>query len=202
MNAAWGITGALAFGLLAGAAWLHPRPKAPVPISKGRGELALEVQREGRALHVSWDRNSEAIQHSDHATLNIIDGIHNSKLELNAAEERAGKLVYWPETEQVTLHLEVSAPTGVTARTVQFHRSEPPHLAMPSESPVEKKPSPFAPPRRRHRLQQISALEESSLAPASDVPKSAGAFFGRLAHKIPLVGRLQKSDHRSTPSSD
>jgi hypothetical protein len=206
MNATRSIVGASVLVLLlAEVVWLHT-PKPPnVPVSPVKGDLALGLRREGRALRVSWDRNSEAIRHSNHGTLNIIDGIHNTKLELNAVELRAGKLVYWPENDEVSVRLEVNSPTGMTTGTLQSRGVPPPPQAVAeSEGPIARKPSPFDTPRR-HPLQKVSvppAVERITQSNEDAATVKSTGFFGRLVHKIPVVRRLQKSGHRPTASSD
>lgn len=209
MNAARSVVGGCLLVLsLVGVVWLLTPKARNVPVSTVSGDLALDLRREGRSLRVSWKRNSEAIRHSNHATLNVIDGIHNTKLELNAMEIRAGKLVYWPETDEVTVRLQVNSLTGTTAGTMQSPGVPmPPQAAAESEGPVEQKPSPFDAPRR-HPVQPIQKV---SVPPAAErvvqsnenaaAPKSAG-FFGRLLHKIPVVRRFQKSGYRPTTSPD
>jgi hypothetical protein len=190
---------ALAF-LLTEAAWLHRSAKPIVPASQpAKIGLALQVQREGRALHLSWDRNSEAIRQSDHAILYIIDGIHHTQLDLNLAEAKAGRLVYWPETETVAFRLEAIGSAGTAAAAIQVPAVEPLPVAAPDDPEAETKPSPFSRPRPRHRFQRVS------VPPAPDAPpttRPAGSFFGRLIHKIPVVRRFQKSNQRPIGSSD
>lgn len=214
MNRTRRIVGAVALALLlAEVAWLGVTNKRAVPVSRPVGKgLALEVQREGRSLRLAWDRSSEFVRHCNHAILHIHDGMHNTNLDLNTAEVGAGRLVYWPETDHVTFRLEVVAPTGTTAGTIQA----PGALALTvehSEEPAARKPSPFASSRLR-RLEQVSIQAVPDLTPESAVPdptpesnvsqaaRPHGSFFGRLAHKIPLVRRFSESPHRPTASPD
>jgi len=164
-----------------------------------RSWLALDLQRQGRAWRVSWNRNLEAVRDANHAILHIADGTHHTQLELNTGEMMAGKLVYWPETDSVTFRLEAITPTAITTGTVQALGAAPPPKAAQDDSPVERKPSPFALLRQRQRLQKVS-VQAASDAPST--PKPAGSFFGRLVHKIPLVQRLQTSGQRTAGSAD
>ena len=206
MNRARSIVGAVAMALLlAEVAWLgvahQPAVAVSKPVSTG---LALEVQREGRSLHLSWDRSSELVRHSDHAILHIHDGMHNTNLDLNTMAVNAGRLVYWPETDRVTFRLEVVAPTGTTAGTIQVP-SALPQTVVPSEEPTARKPSPFASPTLRRRLEKVSIQAVPDLTPESSAAPAArphGSFFGRWAHKIPLVRRFSTPPHRPTASSD
>lgn len=180
-------------------------------------------------MRLAWDRNAASIPNFDHAILHINDGMHHSNLNLNAAEMDAGKLVYWPETDDVTFRLEAVAPTGVTSATIHvpslpFPAAE--HVEKPAaDPPVERKfaarkivayskPSPFAPPKAPPSAQETSVAAvaddvalESQVSPAAEPPalpaaKPAGSFFGRLAHKIPLVRRFHSSAHRRPAGPD
>jgi hypothetical protein len=192
MNAAHPIAGAIALTLLlTEALWLRAPKEPAVPVSKVKTEVPLKIRRNGVSLRISWDGNSETMRRINHATLQIVDGSHNTQLELNAAEARAGKLVYWPETGDATFRLEVSSGAS------------PPLVVAQNEAPVEPKPSPFDRPAHGHQLEIVSVATEptptaQSIAPAS---KPAG-FFGRLADRIPLAGRLRKSNQRTTANSD
>ena len=194
------VAGALAL-LMAEAAWLRALRKPTVPVQgPATTGLALQVQREGRSLQLSWDRNSESIHRSSHAVLYINDGIHNSHLDLNGTSLGAGRLVYWPETDHVTFRLELAASSGVIAGTIQTPGQP---IQTRGERPIERKPSPFVP--RRHGIQKVSAEVLPDVAPESNstpAARPAGSLLGRLAHRIPLVRRIQKSPHRVSESSD
>lgn len=191
MNTAASIVAAGALALvLAEAFWLRTPHEPLVPLSKAAGTgLQLQVERKGRSLDLLWDRNLESVQQSNHAILQINDGIHHSKLDLNSAELSAGRLVYWPETDNVTFRLEVDAPSGKTAAAIQSPAA-PVQTADHSEPPG-RKPSPFA---ARHRLQKVAVQPASDpdLTPQPTAPQTARparSFLGRLARRIPVVRR-------------
>lgn len=206
MNGPASIAGAAALAfLMAEMVWLGTPRESPVPVSRmASRELALAVKRQGRALDVSWDRNMEAVRNCTHAMLQIFDGSHHTQLELNAAEVNAGKLVYWPETEDVSLTLKVDGATQASARTMPVSGVAPIPAAAASEDRAQPKPSPFEPPRRRLREQPVSVSvpETAGIAPENEPAPKARSLFGRLAHKIPLVRRFQKSRQRPNGSSD
>lgn len=199
MNTAGSIVGAGALALvLAEAVWLGTPPEPLVPLSKTVGtELKLQVQRKGRSLDLLWDRNLEAAQRSNHARLQINDGIYHSHLDLNNMELSAGRLVYWPETDNVTFRLEVVTPSGRKAATIQLP-GVPVQTAEHRGNPTPRKPSPFA---SRPRLQNVSVqpVSDPDLEPESNAPqisRPTGSFFGRIARKIPVVRRrYQKSTY-------
>jgi hypothetical protein len=170
-----------------------------VPTSRPvESALVLHVQHDGRALRVSWDRNSQTIRHANHSILHIEDGTHNARLELNAAETNAGRLVYWPEAEHVTFRLEAFGPNGVAATATQT--PEPPTVAaaVHVDPPAERKPSPFASPKHKTSVQEVRLEPQAEPAAA---PRPTG-FFARLTSKIPVIRNLRKSGHQSAPSPD
>jgi hypothetical protein len=74
---------------------------APVGVAR----TTLNVEREGRALRLRWDRNSPAIRQADHAILYISDGNRQSELDLDSRELNSGSLAYWPESGDVAFRL-------------------------------------------------------------------------------------------------
>jgi hypothetical protein len=212
MNGAATIAGAIAImWLFADLTWFRTPAEPKVPVSAARtGLLALAVQREGRSLRVTWDRNADQVRNGHHATLQIIDGTHHTQLELNAAEVSAGKLIYWPDTGTVSFRLSVGAavatasmneaPVVAAQQTVALRTNE---LVQDTSG---KKPSPFESPRRHRKLMTVATTVPEapvSVRPqASPAAKPSGSFLGRLAHKIPFMRRFQKSGHRPNVSSD
>jgi hypothetical protein len=197
------IAGALVL-VLGEAVWLHTLRKPIVPVAQPiTSGLALKVQREGRSLRLSWDQNSESVRHASHAILHIADGTHNTHLDLNIGEIHAGRLVYWPETDNVTFRMEADASGERNAQTVQAP-SSPIQTVKHNEEPAERKPSPFA-LARADKVQPVSVQVVPDRTPDPGVQPAtppAGSFFGRLFHKIPGLRRLDKSSHLPTASSD
>ena len=182
-----------------------------VPVSKPVARrLALGVQREGRALHLFWDVNSPVIRGSNHVTLHIIDGTHNTQLALNYMELSAGRLVYWPETDRVTFRLEGAAAGEVTAGAMPVS-DMPVKTVANSGNSVGRKPSPFKSPKAQHKLEEVAASQTPpDLTPASNVlpapvqpaPRPGRSFFGRLAGKIPVLRRIRKPAQRPAEDPD
>jgi len=203
MKGTWALGVAIALALLlADLGWFRGRQEPAVPVSKqGNTAVALSTSREGRALRVWWDARSGPVRDADQATLQIDDGTHHSRLALNTAEIRAGKLVYWPETDAVTMRMVVHSADGAT-RVIEIPTSTP-QAPEAVNGPPQPKPSPFQ-PHRRPKLQQVSVTTapEPISKPQPPSPQSPKAFFGKLADKIPLVRRFRKSAQPPAVSSD
>jgi len=82
----------------------------PASSTNSAPHVALRVERDGSALRLLWDRNSPIVRDSDHATLYISDGKHQSTLDLNRDELNSGAVSYWPETQDVNFRLDVFSP--------------------------------------------------------------------------------------------
>jgi hypothetical protein len=182
-NYIWNAAAAAVLGFVCGAAlWLglHPKPVVPPPAPPVRG-VFLRVEPDGRALHLSWNRNSETIRDATNAKLYIEDGTHNSQLDLDQRTLSVGKFSYWPETELVKFRLEVVSATGTTDGTVQFASGTPPPQAPPPE-PAAVVAVRRTPPRHPVHVASRAALDEPKPSPFNSpapppkaiVPPSAG----------------------------
>jgi hypothetical protein len=111
--------------------------------------------------------------------------------------------VYWPDTDRVTFRLEGAVVGEVTAGVVPGS-DLPVRIAVRTDKPVERKPSPFNSAKARLGPQEFAGLAAPDLTPAANVPPAsvepaplpARSFFGRLAGKIPVIRRIRKSAHR------
>lgn len=108
-----GVLGALAWQWLGPpsahiAATAAPARVAPAvtAISTDPAHVALQIKRDGRVLHLTWDQQAPALRTADHATLHILDGKHETNLNLTGGELTSGMLSYWAETPDVTFRLE------------------------------------------------------------------------------------------------
>jgi len=98
----------------------HPAPKsAVVGPAHRQSELALSVNKSGRSLKLSWNRNAPAVQNATSAVLWINDGGRQTKVNLAAAEVESGNVVYWPTTDDVGFRLEVPSPPGTVSESVR-----------------------------------------------------------------------------------
>ncbi|PWU00279.1 MAG: hypothetical protein C5B51_25460 [Terriglobia bacterium] len=109
-------------------------PRA-APVAQARastpGRVTLQVERQGRALHLTWDRNAEPMHDATHAKLYITDGRHNSQLELDSRELKAGALSYWPDTQDVTFRLEVFSDSGTATSALRVVGGRPEAVSVP-----------------------------------------------------------------------
>lgn len=147
----WAIA-ALAVGLGAacGAAIFHYFPRVPLPVVSRRApptatapaataaapHVALEVQRQGRSIKLTWDKNSPMIRNAAHAVLYIVDGKHNSQLDLDPRELNSGLVSYWPETDDVSFRLEVFAPRQSSDDSIRVVGGMPIPQSAPAPTPV------------------------------------------------------------------
>jgi hypothetical protein len=196
-NYIWNAAAAAILGFVCGAAlWLglHPKPVVPPTAPPVRG-VFLRVEPDGRALHLSWNRNSETIRDATNANLYIEDGTHHSQLDLDQRTLSVGQFSYWPETELVKFRLEVISATGTADGTVQFASGAPPPQAPPPEPEAvvavrrtpprhsvhvasraaldEPKPSPFNPPAPPPKAIAPPASEPPVAAVSEPLPKPA-----------------------------
>jgi len=125
--------GALVLGAVIGAlAWhyLQPakphvraaKPAQPSPAIVAKHDpahVSLDVTRDGRALRLHWDQQADALRNADHALLHILDGNHETNLNLTVNELNNGSLSYWADTPDVTFRLEVFGPGVKTDDTVR-----------------------------------------------------------------------------------
>ncbi|HJT86301.1 MAG TPA: energy transducer TonB [Bryobacteraceae bacterium] len=159
---------------------LHHRPPAATASPSPAG-LTLNVQRDGKALHLSWNRNADTVRQASRATLFIDDGAHNSRLDLTPKELSVGTVSYWPETPNVSFRLEVVSRSGTVAGAIRVV-GVPANIPVEASAPepprqiAESKPSPWVPPPARHAaraqspVRQARAREEAESEPEPPVP--------------------------------
>lgn len=171
----WNAAAASIAGFVCGAAlWLqqHPKPAVPAVAPPVTGVI-LRVKPEGRAVHLSWNRNSETIRNATHARLHIEDGTHHSQLDLDPRELSVGTLSYWPETEVVKFRLEVVSDVGTTDGTIQFASGAPLPQRLPEVMPQtlpEVVATRHTPQRRPVRTASRATLDEAKPSPFNAPP--------------------------------
>jgi hypothetical protein len=174
------------------------KPIPPVPATAG-----LSVSDERGELRLDWNRKAPAILGADHAVLEIRDGNHQSRLELNKGQIAGAGVRYRPESGLVQFRLELYAPDG--ARTVESADatvSKP--VKAGAKAVVERnRPSPFERTRpamaKRREPQDVRA--EVRTVREQEKPESG---WGRFVSRIPLVRRLKKHPqvNEVTPVAD
>jgi len=222
---------AVLFGAVVGAAlWAHFRPRvAPPPVERARTStevrpaatpsrgIGLHVQREGRALHLSWD----PVRNATHGTLYIQDGTHHSQLELDQMELRVGTLSYWPETQDVVFQLEVPEANetkhgairvvgGMPTPQVTLPRRAPAAAASPTSTSEARTAAPVLPvsepapklPQPRPEPQQGSAAraDTSEAKPSPFVAPAAPAPAAPKYTPAPVPKETKAADYVSVSS--
>ena len=96
---------------------------APSPAAKVGSDapaLALEIERQGADLRVSWNRHSFAVARAAEGVLEIRDGdLQEQQLRLDVDQLRHGGIVYTPANPTVQFRLEVTDADNVkTSETV------------------------------------------------------------------------------------
>src|SRR2546428_8229304 len=81
--------------------------------------LGLNVERDGRALLVAWDKSCEPVRNANHGILYIRDGTQGSQLDLDTQQLDAAKIKYWPTTQNVTFVLKVYRGDGSVSDSIQ-----------------------------------------------------------------------------------
>ncbi len=118
-------------------AWAPKNPDAQRAASDAPA-LALQVERKGSDLRVSWNRSSQAIMRATDGLLSIRDGDSpQQELKLDADQLRTGSVTYTPATGAVRFRLEVTAPGNTkTSETVLALTAARPEVPASSQAPV------------------------------------------------------------------
>lgn len=131
-------------GALGYQGYLAWAPKSPgARPAADTAALALQVERKGSDLRVSWNRSSPAIMQATEGVLSIRDGdAQQQELKLDADQLRTGSVTYTPATPAVRFRLEVTAPGNTkTSETVLALTAARPDVPASSHPPASG-PSP------------------------------------------------------------
>ncbi len=91
--------------------WSASQPAAPVPVASDAPVLAMQVERRGGDLRVSWNRTSPTVAQAKDAALSIRDGeSQQQELHLDLEQLRSGSVLYTPANNTVQFRLEITAP--------------------------------------------------------------------------------------------
>jgi hypothetical protein len=135
-----------ALGYQAYLTWAPTRSAKPAPTPSDAPALALQVERRGADLRVSWNRNSRTVTQATGAELSIQDGEgQQQKLHLDLEQLRNGSVLYTPANNTVRFRLEVPTPgDGKTSETVLALTAARPdaEAALPLATPLATGPSP------------------------------------------------------------
>ena len=113
----------LMIGLGAAGYWTYTKwnaPPAAASVAADSQALALQVERKGADLRVSWNRHAFAIARAMEGLLVIRDGdLHEQQLRFDLDELRHGSILYTPANPAVQFRLEVTDQENVkTSETV------------------------------------------------------------------------------------
>lgn len=160
---------------------------APAPIASDAPKLALQVERRGNDLRVSWNRSAPAILQAKQALLSIRDGeSQRQELRLDLDQLHNGSVLYTPSNNNVQFGLEVTGPdnTKTTESVLALTAVKP--SALPIQNPrapygaIQQAPPPsmrdrkvFTPPgEKRNFGEPVRAV---LVDPPAQLPRSATA---------------------------
>jgi hypothetical protein len=202
----WLLPGALA-GVLAivvtDAVMLRRHPVLAPPAPQTSERIGLTAEPDGDALHLQWDRHARPIHTADHGILYILDGTHQSRLDLTAQQLNSASVRYWPESPAVTFRMEVHNGAASSSDTVQVPVGKPVADPVPIRAQVVKNPSPFERVRpeimRRQVVRPAPVVERVRAVEPEPVVHERDSGFTRVVSKIPLLRRLTR--HRQSDAS-
>lgn len=98
------------------------------------GRLSLSVARENGALRLRWNRTAPSVLKAKAATLWIMDGAEQRRLELDIQQLRTGSITYWPGSVDVNFRMELHEPDRSTAESVRSVGAPPLQPAVAAEA--------------------------------------------------------------------
>ena len=135
-----------ALGYQAYLAWAPSRSAPATPVESDAPALALQVERRGADLRVSWNRSSRTVTQATSAVLSIRDGeTQQQELHLDLEQLRNGSVLYTPANSTVRFQLVVMTPSdGKTSETVLALTAARPETqaALSEAKPPASGPSP------------------------------------------------------------
>jgi len=179
----------------------HPAIAQVTPTVSER--IGLTAEPDGDALHLQWDRHARPIQDADHGLLYIVDGKHQTQLDLTSQQLNSASVRYWPESPAVTFRMEVYKGANSSSDSVQIPVDKPVTAAEAVRTELVRNPSPFErvrPEIVRHRAPRPAPVVERAQAVEPEpVVREHESGFSRVVSKIPLLRRLKR--HRQSDSA-
>lgn len=172
--------GAAGVAMMTAALWIVLRgdgAPAPAPQAAAPPSTPLRVERQGAMMRLQWNPASPDVRAARSGAIVIHDGKRESRMDLTSAELRAGMASYWPESKDVSFHLELDGGQAGFVRAASVSQDRP--------SPFEVKE-----PRRR-KSYPIKRIQPAVVT-AAEVKRESG--FGKVIGKIPLLRRLRGKD--------
>jgi hypothetical protein len=96
--------------------------------------IALTLTGDGDVLYLSWDGSAPGIRPGRCGVLWIADGGTQRRVILDVSQLRAGKMFYWPQTNDVSVRLNISDANIGLGKTVSNRDAV--HVAPPAERSV------------------------------------------------------------------
>jgi hypothetical protein len=140
-------------------------------------------------MRLHWNAESPDVRAAQRGALLINDGKRESRLELTPRDLRAGVASYWPESKEVSFHLELDG--GQAGFHLELDGGQAGFVR--ASAPPQDRPSPFevakAPPRRKaYAVKRVQPVVEEAKAERRE------SGFSRAVGKIPLLRRLRGRD--------
>lgn len=174
----WALSGAAAAMLLASLAiWARSHsatPAAPQYAPAPDSGVSLHVERRDGSAILSWNRAAPDAQLAQSALLVITDADKRHELRLNRAELQTGRVVYVPESDDVSFQLQLLAPGRSATESVRSVK----------ETAIPPAPAPAPPPRASAKLQASQGDDDSGDA-TEPVPKPTFRAFPQFADAAP-----------------
>ncbi len=185
----WSVAGVAVIALLA--LGIQSRPAAAPPKDVER-PLNLALRQHGDAVIVDWDKNATALKRASSGILTINDGGSTQQINLNRTELDHGKVQFWPRSNQVTVHMDLTHrdETGSTANIAIARTPLQTAPAKPSPQPLSAVPSSAVPsslaqtvPKRKEKPapKLERTLIPAIIAPVAPPPASAPEPEAKLA---------------------
>jgi outer membrane biosynthesis protein TonB len=130
----WSVGAVALIALLALGMQYRPAPSSPR--KEVERPLNIALQRKGDAVIVDWDKRATALKQASSGVLTIQDGGTTQKLNLSRTELDHGKVQFWPRSDEVSVHMDLTHQ-NVAGSTANLAISRPPPQT------VEAKPTPL-----------------------------------------------------------
>ena len=138
----WSVGAVAVIALLA--LGMQYRPPSAPPRKDVERALNIALRQKGDAVIVDWDKGATALKQASSGVLTINDGGTTQKLNLSRTELDHGKVQFWPRSNEVTVHMDLTHQdvAGSTAR-ISIPGTQPQTtLAAPSPLPLSAVPAP------------------------------------------------------------
>jgi CheY-like chemotaxis protein len=169
----------IAIGLAAGVFILLFSTRTPVPAPTRAGStqsVALTLTGEGDRLRLSWDGAAPGIRPGRSGVLWIADGSTQRRVILDVSQLRAGTVLYWPKTNDVSVRLNISDANTGQGKAVSSSDSI--YVPRPAEGSVGPLPQPKTADSRYQQNQEREARQHRI---AYGRPKRASKYASLLS---------------------